>query len=86
MSWKRFMAFFSVMPMYCCCSGTGRYELSKKKRPRSGSTLRNVATSCKGQEATNNHDKMSRAAQHMRRMLVRVLQMRQAMQRALQCL
>ena len=21
--------FFSVMPMYCCCSGTGRKELSK---------------------------------------------------------
>ena len=28
-SWKRLIAFFSVMPMYCCWSGTGRKLLSK---------------------------------------------------------
>jgi len=47
MSWKRLMAFFSVTPMYCCCSGTGRKELSKKKRPLSGRTRSSVATSSK---------------------------------------
>jgi hypothetical protein len=39
------MAFFSVMPMYCCCRGTGRKLLSKKKRPLSGFTRKKVATS-----------------------------------------
>jgi hypothetical protein len=39
------MAFFSVNPMYCCWSGTGRKPLSKKKSPLSGFTRRSVATS-----------------------------------------
>mmetsp|Transcript_9399 Transcript_9399/g.30027 ORF Transcript_9399/g.30027 Transcript_9399/m.30027 type:complete len:239 (-) Transcript_9399:224-940(-) len=47
MSWKRLMAFFSATPMYCCWSGTGRKELSKKKRPLAGSTRRSAATSAK---------------------------------------
>ena len=45
MSWKRFTAFFSVMPTYCCWSGQGRKELSKWNRPEAGLTRRKAATS-----------------------------------------
>lgn len=40
-----FIGFFSVMPIYCCSSGTGLKLLSKKKRPLAGLTRMKVATS-----------------------------------------
>ena len=47
MSCIRCNGFFTVTPMYCCCKGHGRYELSKTCNPFSGFTRINVATSSK---------------------------------------
>mmetsp|Transcript_574 Transcript_574/g.1538 ORF Transcript_574/g.1538 Transcript_574/m.1538 type:complete len:267 (-) Transcript_574:621-1421(-) len=44
-SWNRLKLLFSMMPIYVCSRGAGRYELSNTCRPLSGSTRSKVATS-----------------------------------------